>query len=166
MRGESGLHQSRSDTHNTGGAELACELAGEVNQRSLGEVVHTKRAFGTKATDRRDVHDDAGIVLHRGFPDGLGPKQRTAQVDIEGLVVTRWINAKRGPVVRIGGSVVHQDVDLAEALDGCIDATLCSIEIADVGSEHCGLARNSACRNFELIVLARAEHHLRARSRI
>ena len=64
-RGEVGLDQARRDADDPGRADLAGQLAGEVDQRRLGHVVDAEPELGAQAADRGDVDDHAGLVLER-----------------------------------------------------------------------------------------------------
>ena len=104
-----------------------------------------------------------GSLAERRFPGVMAPVQRSAQVDVEGLVEPRRIDPQRGAVVRVRRRVVDEDVEPAEALDGRRDTRRGGVEVPGVGGEHCGLARRPrGCDlgncGFELLLLTGAEH--------
>ena len=140
---EVGLHQSGRDADDPGGAEFATQLASQVDQCRLGEVVHTERALGAQPADRSDVDDHARLVAHRLLPRGLAPEQRAAQVDLERLVEPSLVDAQRRPVVGIGRGVVDEDVEAAESFDRCRNARLGRVDVAGVCSKHSGVAGRS-----------------------
>ena len=137
-------------------------MAGEVDERCLREVVDAKGSLGAQAADRGDVDDHARLVAQRLLPRRLAPEQRTAQVDLKGLVESTSVNAQRRPVVGVGRRVVDEDVEPAEPLDRCRDTRLCGVDVAGVGSEDCCLATDLGGSDLQLILLARTQHYLGA----
>ena len=162
--GEVGHDEARSDTDHAGRAELGGELAGHVDERGLGEVVDAEpAAVGAQSSDRRDVDDGARAFLERLLPRCLAPQQRRFQVDLERLVVASLVDVERAAVVRIGGGVVDEDVEAAEAFDRGAHRPLAGVGIAGIGCEDLHVAGHLRPRRFELFLLSTVDHHLGAR---
>ena len=120
--GEVGLHQPGGDADDPRRAELAGELAGEVDQRRLGHVVDAEAELGAQPPTEAMLMITPGWSLNACSHACWRPEQRPAQVDLERLVVARLVDPERGPVVRVGAGVVDEDVEAAEALDRGVDA--------------------------------------------
>ena len=72
--------------------------------------------------DRRDVdHRSAALGCIERLPRLLRPHEHAAEVDLPRLVVAGEVDVHRRPEVRVGGGVVDEDVDAAEALDAVGD---------------------------------------------
>jgi hypothetical protein len=160
-RGEVGLHQTGCDSDDAGRTDLAGELPREVDQRRLGEVVDAERPrVGTQTSDGGDVDDDARAFAERLLVRGAAPEDRRFQVDLEGLVVARFVDAERRPVVGVRRRVVDEDVERAEPLERGVDDTLPRSIVAGVRGADLDLAAHLGGGGFEPLLLAAVDHHL------
>ena len=89
-------------TTRTFGPSSPPELAGEVDERGLGEVVDAEQPLGPQPADRRDVDDDAAVLLHPPSPRRLRPEDRALHVDLERLVVAALVDLHDRARVGIG----------------------------------------------------------------
>ena len=130
---------------------------------AFGHVVDAEAELGPHAADRSDVDDHARRLVERtlatpAWDQNSGP----AQVDVERLVVRARVDVERGAEVRVGGGVVDEDVEPAEVLERGVDAGRGRVEVAGVGGEDGRLAVDLGRCRLELVLLAAAQHHLRA----
>ena len=133
--GQLGLDQSRGHGIDPDRrSELAGQLDCQVDDRGLGHVVPTDAALDGHAADGGDVEHDPAVVRHAGPPRGLGPLEVAGLVDPHRLVGPAPVEISMiGPVVRIGGGVVDQDVDPPEPVDGGGHAGLGLVRVPGVG---------------------------------
>ncbi len=108
-----------------------------------------------------------GRCLEGQLPRLLRPEQRSAEVDLERLVELRRGDVERGAEVRVGGRVVDEDVEAAEAGDRRLDARPPGLEVAAVRRVHVDRSRPARSADLvggrvEHVPLARADHHRRA----
>ena len=118
-------------------------------------------AIGQTA-DRRDVEDGAAPLLHRLAPCLLCPHERPADVHLERLVVPGEVDVDRRAHIGVGGGVVDEDVQPAEAFDGGSHAGLGLVGFAGVGGVDGDVAVDAGGRLLEGLLLAGREHHLGA----
>ena len=118
-RGEVGLHEAGRDADDPGRAELGRQLAGQVDQRRLGEVVDAEPAPSVRRPPTEAMLMIVpGRVLERLLPRRLAPEQRRLEVDLERLVVaSRLSTSSVRAEVRVGRRVVDEDVEPTEPFD-------------------------------------------------
>ena len=122
-------------------------------------------AFAAEPADRGDVQHDAAVVLHPGLPRGLGPYERSAEVDLERLVVAAEVDVDARPEVGVGRGVVDEDVEATgRCIDGGLDAGLGLVGVAGVGGEGHDVDRGPHRRGglVERLGLAGREHDVGA----
>ena len=86
------------------------------------------------------MYDGAAPLPHPPPPRKLAPHQRGGEVDGHGLVPRGQVGVDDRPDVGVGGGVVDQDVDGAEAGHGGFDRGLGVLRAADVAG-HPGAGR-------------------------
>ena len=139
--GELGLDQTGSqgvDPHR--GAQLAGQLAGQMDHGGLGDVVPADPPLHRQPADRGQVENGPAPFGHAGPPSRLDPLEVAGLVDPDGLVGPRRVEVDHRSVVRVGGGVVDQDVDPAEPVDGGGHAGVGLVGVAGVGHPPVHLA--------------------------
>src|SRR5439155_1659941 len=89
------------------------------------------------------------------------PHEITRLVHLGGLLEGAELDAHERSEVRIDGGIVDEDVEATEALDTRADARLGLIGLARVCRERRDIAVHGGSGSFELVLLARRDHHLR-----
>src|SRR5712691_2543844 len=87
-RGEFGFDDARGDGVDADavGPKLGGQLPAQHDEPSLGPPVGAKPKLGPQPRDTGHVDDGASVSPHPGIDDQFGEHQRSAQVDLEGLI--------------------------------------------------------------------------------
>src|SRR5438309_1923064 len=116
--GELRLHQARRDRvdPDAEGSQLPGQRARDIDERRLARVVSACHRLRSDAGDRRHVDDAAAVLLHPRVACQADHAQRRQHIRVEHLLHHRLVGVEERAELRVGGRVVHQDVETSGSL--------------------------------------------------
>ncbi len=164
--GHVGLHEAgRQGVHAHARCELLGQLARQVDQRRLRDVVGADEGRRAQAADGGDVQHHSASLAHAVPPGRLTEAERPGDVRVPDLRDRAELGIDQRPEDRVGRRVVHEDVDRPELGDAVRHRGVCDLGIARGTAVRGGFAAQGLerrARFVELVLLARHDAYGRA----